>query len=247
MILLRNVALIDGDILIYRVGYTTNDHPVGIAMARMVTMVEGILDGVDCDAYQMFLTSSDKSNYRFDLYPEYKANRKAPKPVWYMELRSHLVSDYKASVVFKQEADDKIGIIATSLKGEGIICSIDKDLDQIPGPHYDFVKDVHYDITPEHALRFFYFQLLTGDRVDNIPGCKGIGPKKAERILDGLETEEEYQQACLEAYQDSYGLIHGYTNLVLFGRLLKIKTKEDEPLWVPAHLGGLKNEENEAA
>lgn len=239
------IALIDGDIITYRVGFTTNDLPVGIAVARLDATMDAIMEGSECDKYQLFLTSTDKSNFRFDLYPEYKANRKQPKPLWYMELRSHMVAEYKAQIVFKEEADDRLGIVATSLKGEGTICSIDKDLDQIPGPHYDFVKDVAYDVDPETALRFFYYQLLMGDRVDNIPGCRGIGPKKADRILDGLDTEEEYQKACLDAYQDAYGLIHGYTNLVLFGRLLKIRTKENEPLWVPEHLGDIKNRENE--
>src|SRR5690348_10130516 len=121
------LALIDGDICTYRVGFTTQDQPVGIACARMDKMIDLILEGCECEEFQVYLTSSDKSNYRFDLYPAYKANRKAPKPVWYMELRSHLITEYKAMMVFKMEADDYLGIQATKHPGS-VICSIDKDL-----------------------------------------------------------------------------------------------------------------------
>ena len=35
----------------------------------------------------------------------------------------------------------------------------------------------------EDTLRWFYKQVLMGDRVDNIPGLKGVGDKKADKIL----------------------------------------------------------------
>lgn len=237
-------ALIDGDILVYRVGYTTMEEPLGIALARMDTAVENILDETGCQEFEVFITSTDKSNYRFNLYPEYKANRKQPKPTWYEELRLHLKDVYKAAEVFGMEADDAMGIAQS---GETVLCTIDKDLDQIPGQHYDFVKEVHYEVCKEDAERFFYFQLLTGDRTDNVPGCKGIGPVKAHAALQGAETTAEYERACLEAYQKAYGPKTGLVNMILFGRLLKIKQSKEEQLWVPATLGVLKQEENEAA
>lgn len=222
------IGLIDGDILTYRIGFTTQDVPVQIACSRMDETVSRIVSGAGVDEFKVFLTGTDKQCFRFDLYKDYKANRKQPKPVWYQELRAHLIHDYEASVSTTIEADDAIGIAQDKTNYSTVICSIDKDLDQIPGKHYDFVKEVAYDVEPERAIRFFYLQLLQGDRVDNIPGIPGIGPKKADAILAGLESEEEYLEACVEAYQNA-DLSLEYMNLM--GQLLRIKQSMEEPLW----------------
>jgi 5'-3' exonuclease len=79
-------------------------------------------------------------------------------------------------------------------------------LDGIPGWHYNPVKDAHYYITLEEANYFFYTQLLTGDRVDNIKGVDGIGAKKAEKLLANLTTECQLYNACRAAYTGRYGL-----------------------------------------
>lgn len=222
-------CLIDGDICIYRIGFTTQDDPVGIAMARMDTLIYRIYQGRD---FQIYLTSTDHSNYRFNVYPDYKANRKAPKPIWYEELRMHLLADWNAEMVFGMEADDALGIAQNN---DTIICTIDKDLDQVPGKHYDFVKDVEYEVSEESAIRFFYFQILTGDTTDNIPGCKGIGPKKAGSALEACRTTEDYERTCAKLYRQAYGK-DWYDRLVTYGQCLKIKRKENEPLWLPAHV-----------
>lgn len=210
-----------------------------IACSRVDSFVARVLQCLGTDQFKCFITSREPG-YRFDLYPLYKANRKSPKPLWYDEIRAHLVSDYNAVNCYPNEADDALGIAQTE---NTVICTIDKDLDQVPGAHFDFVKEVKYEVSPQRALRFFYFQLLTGDRVDNIPGVPGIGPKKANAILEGLTTEEEYAKAVLKAYQDHYTAMDdpdipgfaGYVQMTLMGRLLKIKQREDEELWqVPA-------------
>src|SRR5258706_13648506 len=100
--------------------------------------IEDILKATNADNYKVFLTSDDKSNYRYTVSGTYKANRKNPRPIYYGELREHLITFYHTTVVTGEEADDALGVAQTS---ETIICSIDKDLNQCPGRHYDFVKD----------------------------------------------------------------------------------------------------------
>lgn len=221
-------CLIDGDILVYRVGFASQEkdadgNPVGIpealAKARMDTAIENILKAIDTTDYEVFITADDKSNFRHQIYPEYKANRKAPKPIHYQLLRDWLVNAHGAITAVEQEADD---VMADKQTADTVICSIDKDLDQIPGEHYDFVKDVRYSVTPERGLRFFYFQLLTGDRVDNVPGIEGIGPVKAEKILAGIEPNElSYVRRIREEYRNRYKKA-GDEMMLLMGRLLKI-------------------------
>jgi 5'-3' exonuclease len=161
-------ALIDGDILVYRTGYTTQDAALGIAKWRMDDSIRAILKDLGTEDYEVFLTSSDKSNYRFKLYDKYKANRKSEKPLHYSDLRDHLMAEHAAEMIFGEEADDALGIAQTK---DTVICSIDKDLDQIPGNHYNFVKRLSYYVSEAEGLKFFYFQLLRGDPADNIPGC----------------------------------------------------------------------------
>lgn len=220
------IALLDGDIISYRIGFTTQDVPVQIACSRVDAFIARVLECLGTEDFKLFLTST-APGYRAKLYPLYKANRKAiPKPLWYHEIREHMLHDYNGILCESIEADDALGF---NQRRDTVICTIDKDLDQIPGEHFDFVKEIKYSVTPERALRFFYFQLLMGDRVDNIPGVKGIGPKNAERILEGLTTEEQYVRAVLKAYGGDV------EQMTLMGRLLKIKQREDEPLWeVPA-------------
>jgi len=65
------------------------------------------------------------------------------------------------------------------------------------------VKHEEYYVTEEQGLRNFYTQMLTGDRTDNIIGLKGIGPKKAEKILVDCKTEEEMYATVVKSYLEA--------------------------------------------
>jgi len=225
-------ALIDGDIILYRVGYTTDKEEEWIAIARTNDTIRLILEEVSPESYEIFLSDS-AGNYRKALYPEYKANRTQPKPVHYDAIKAHLISFWEAKVATGQEADDALGINQT----EGsIICSIDKDLYQVPGNHYNFVTKEFRNVSPEEGVRHFYSQLLTGDKVDNVPGIYGIGPKKAEKILAPFYEPEEFYKAVLEAYKLAFSKEHSEEKIesmvLLNGQLLKIRQREEE-LWNP--------------
>ena len=129
-----------------------------------------------------------------------------------------------ASVSDGQEADDDIAIRATELKGEGLIVSIDKDFMQVPGWHYNFVKKVKKEVTPEEGLRFFYTQILMGDSADNIPGIHRVGPVKAAKMLADAKTEQELYACCVEAM--------GAERVLENGRLLWLRRTADQ-MWEP--------------
>lgn len=203
-------ALIDADILqlVYRIGFTTENEDIEIAKARLNTLVEKILYDTSATEYQCYLTASnDDTAFRRKVYPEYKLNRKAPKPVHYKALREFLIEEYGAVLCSCIEADDALGIAQTAIakaNGKSIIVSIDKDLDCVPGLHYNFVKENLYCVTNWQAAYNFYKQCLTGDTADNVKGITGIGPKKAEKILEGAVEEEELFQKVREAYSNDY-------------------------------------------
>lgn len=225
-------ALVDGDIILYRVGYTVDEEEEWIAIARTNDTVNTILAELGTDDYTIYLSDS-ANNFRLKLYPEYKANRTQPKPKHYELIKNHLIKEWGAIISLEQEADDALGI---SQSTDTIICSIDKDLHQIPGNHYNFVKKEYKIVSPEEGVRHFYHQLLTGDVTDNIPGIYGIGPKKAQKALVTLTNDFEFYSKVVEMYLEAYdkklevGQI--LDKILLNGRLLKIRQKEGE-LWEP--------------
>lgn len=199
-------ALIDADILLYRVGFTTEGLPEGIAKARMDETIDRILTDLLTDEYTCFLSPTGQTTFRYEIYPDYKATRVARKPEHYTCLREHILECHPAMVAQGEEADDLIGKEATGVP-EGssvVVVSIDKDLKQIPGDHYQFVKQERFTVTELEGLKHFYKQMLIGDTVDNIPGIHGIGEKKAGGAIDGLGTESECYNVTLAFYRNQY-------------------------------------------
>jgi len=198
------LALIDADIPIYRVGFTSETDPIEVATQKLDEMMEGILEATKATKYRAFLTATnDLSNFRRRVFPAYKANRIGkPKPVHYAALRKHLEDEWNAEVVYGIEADDALGIHQTP---ESVVISVDKDLLQIQGRHYNFVKDLWYDITPEEGSRRFYAQMITGDASDNIKGVPRKGEVAAMKALDGINDDETMFGIVYDLYQEAFG------------------------------------------
>lgn len=160
------------------------------------------------DIYTHMVLSGD-GNHRCDIatLKKYKGNRADKvKPVHYAAIRELLIREYGAKVVDGREADDEVSIVATnSAKTDDwnfVVASIDKDLDQIPGKHYDYMKKLHYSIDEGEGRRFFWYQVLAGDGTDNIPGAFRIGPKKAEQIMAQLDEEYDEDAQAYFSYDD---------------------------------------------
>ena len=196
---LPKVALIDADVIVYRVAFASEEEEEEICLARAKDLIfEIVYTELNCDDYKAYITGRGNFREVVATTAPYKGNRKDfQRPKHYHALREYL-QRLGAELVEGQEADDAIAIKAQ--EGHYWIVSIDKDFDQVPGWHYNFVKKEKYYVTEEEGLRNFYTQILTGDRVDNIIGIKGIGPVKAEKILKDCTTEREYYDACVKAY-----------------------------------------------
>lgn len=138
-----------------------------------------------------------------EVNPGYKQNRAGIRRPYHLAgCKKFLRDKYDAiAEVGELEADDLLIIRAEEIKGAGrytpIICSIDKDLRQYEGWHYNFQKGELKYVTGDEAHRNFYSQLLTGDSTDGIIGLKGVGPKTAEKILKPYTTSFEMYKAVL--------------------------------------------------
>ena len=99
------------------------------------------------------------------------------------------------------EADDLMSIIQSNPENAGktIIVSDDKDLLSCPGKLYRPTRGEKLDISEADADRAFFTQVLTGDSADSYPGCPGVGPKTAEKILGSHPSWGAIEQAFLKA------------------------------------------------
>ena len=197
-------ALIDQDLVCFRCAASAEEDDLGIAIYRANELFDQILEKTQASSYRAFLTGTN--NFRKQIYPEYKANRTAPKPKHLDDLRAWAVKELNAEVADDGlEADDMLGIYQTN---ETIICSLDKDLLQIPGQHFSWEingkgwtrPDTFVEQTELEGLRLFYEQCLKGDRSDNIKGIEGIGDKKAKVLLANARSEKEMLSIVLDAY-----------------------------------------------
>lgn len=232
-------SLIDGDILLYRVGFTTEEEDEDIARWRMEDLVTRILEESNADEYAIYFSPSRTETFRAKLNPLYKAHRTQPKPKHYEFLKKYLMDVWGAMQEVDQEADDALGIEQTYLRENeidtSIICSIDKDLLQIEGFHYNFVKGVFTEVSKEEGNHWFWKQLLIGDVADNVQGVIGIGPAKAEKALKDLfgGSDIDYYEKVKGMYSDCYTDLteEQIEDMILMnGRMLKIRTHEGE-LW----------------
>lgn len=163
------------------------------------------MESTNADDFQLYL--SGKNNFRYQVFPEYKAFRiDTYRPKWEKSTKDYLVDKWSAIWTDGYEADDAMGI---NQKEDTIICTIDKDLDQIPGAHYrwaivrkgvEVTPEKLYEVSEEEAIYNFYYQLLVGDPADGIKGCAGIGKVKATRILSSCTSEQEMFKAVREVY-----------------------------------------------
>lgn len=249
--------LIDGDVLVYRhahaeqqvVKWDSSLHMMWAELKPAVVKIRNYLtelqEKLEADSVSVVLSDVDNS-FRRDLLPEYKAARVGGvRPVIYQPLRDFFMDDYNAIVEPRLEGDDLLGLYATSpaYQGEGVICTIDKDLGTVPGFHFNLAQsDARvYSIDQTEADYNFLIQTLMGDRTDGYPGCPGIGPKRAEKILEGMARAREplgYGWArVLEAYEKAglsyeFALANARCARILRGDEYNFKTKEIK-LWEP--------------
>jgi 5'-3' exonuclease len=198
-------VLVDGDPFAYRAAFSCENDPVEDALDKLDDILTQSLNEVmweiDPNNYAVFLTG--KGNFRYDvaITYDYKGNRKGvEKPQHLQAIRKHMIDSWDAIVSKGEEADDLCGIWATNYGKDAIVVSIDKDMLQIPCSHYNPNKRTMTEVGEFEGLRFFYTQILTGDKADNIVGLYGIGPVKATKMLAECTTEAEMYEECLRAY-----------------------------------------------
>jgi DNA polymerase I len=167
------------------------------ARQRVDQDIARMQERLNADHVVLALSEHGDGPWRRKVLPSYKANRRdTHKPELIKPLRDYVTEVYTTYRKPGMEGDDCLGILATAakppscVKGERVICAVDKDLMAVPGLHYNWRTDdaaeqepTVVEVSEKQADRFHMTQTLTGDTADNYKGCPGIGPKKAEAIL----------------------------------------------------------------
>ena len=224
-----SLALVDADSIYFRTCFVTkNKKEIRKYIRKTLSEIESHVMGEHFDEVKMMIAVKGKGNFRKDLYPDYKATRpELDKDMKEALNYAHnfMVEDVGAVRADGMEADDLVSIWAAEAREMEIaytVAGIDKDLLQIPGSHYNFVRGTSQVVTADEAQLNLMLQCLTGDGSDNIPGIKGIGPKKASKILAGLPSDRLWNRVRA-AWRG-----HGAGDPTLSLRLLQMLTSWEE-------------------
>lgn len=234
-------ALIDLDPIVYQYSdlkFPDGEYmPASLSASLAVSKIESIIENSGCDTWLGYLTfGPDNFRNAVATIREYKGNRKdREKPHHYDYLRGFLSDIPNVKMIFGMEADDALSIAQCSSKEKTtVICTLDKDLDMVPGYHYRWSKGNVKEIplwfqTEVGGLRCFYKQLLLGDTVDNIHGLYGVGPKSNYiSAIDEMDDEGTMVRHVLALYRKWYGN-YAEQFMTECGKLLWMKrTLEDD-------------------
>lgn len=207
--------LIDGDVYIYRAAATcekvinwdddnyVNYASLSEAKVLFINTISELLNKFETKEYTIAL--SHYKNFRKEINPDYKANRKDKKPpMVYTPLRQWVEQEYNIFCREYLEGDDILGILATSkviIKNTNkIIVSLDKDMKTLPCKYHNNRNDESIIVSEQEANYNHMLQTLTGDQADNYKGLAGCGLKTAEKIISKDMSYRQMWQAVVEAY-----------------------------------------------
>lgn len=146
-----NIALIDADRICMGAGFGSEKSekgtlvhvdPLPYALQKAKMILQKIKNNVKAKEYVLYLGDNKSKHFRYKIAKTlpYKGNRKDVKRPEHEEaIREYLIKYHGAKVIRGVEVDDALGIAQChNLNSmDSILCSNDKDLDQIPGWHYD--------------------------------------------------------------------------------------------------------------
>lgn len=252
--------VMDFDQAIYACGFATEGEPLSHATFLIDKKIEAALKETKAATYRLYLHG--EGNFREDIATtvKYKGTRFDRKPSSYDDLRQYVDEKYDVSFINGMEVDDAVSILlwkdyestaGDPEKANIILSSPDKDLNNTPGWHHNPRVGVVKWIDNTQAFRHFCFQMLTGDRVDSIPGLpdlpityrikhnlprtKGIGEVTAKKLLQsskGMYASSNSLATVFDAYME-WGL---YCEAMSESQIKEYALEQGRLLWMTREL-----------
>ncbi|MCF6332076.1 MAG: DNA polymerase I [Draconibacterium sp.] len=206
----QKLFLLDAFALIYRSYFAFIRNPrfnsKGLNTSAMLGVTNTIVQLLEKENPNFIGAVFDVSapTFRHKMFPEYKANREAMpedlrKSIPYIR---KIIEGFNIPIIEKSgfEADDVIGTLAKQAEKQGFttyMMTPDKDYAQLvsektfmfkPGkaggdPEVWGLPEVQEKFGIETADQVIDILGLMGDSADNIPGCPGVGPKSAQKLI----------------------------------------------------------------
>jgi|TARA_R100000084_G_C4628555_1_gene137088 DNA polymerase-1 len=182
--------LIDADYIVYKscaaaeydIDWGDDVIMVGSKFSEAYNGVKRDLDRISGEFFdsEVILFFSDSTNFRKRVAPDYKGHRNRKKPCGYRRVIYKLHDEYKVIRMPELEADDAMGIYATS-NDDCVVVSPDKDMKQIPGRLYNMEE--MFTIDKQSGWEWFLIQTLAGDSTDGYSGAPGFGIKTSQKFF----------------------------------------------------------------
>jgi DNA polymerase-1 len=252
----NRLILVDGSGYIFRAYYALppmsrkDGTPVNAVFGFTNMLVKLIEDYSDEKLIVIF--DASRENFRNKIYPKYKANRgETPEdliPQFNLIKQSVKAFNIPQLELEGYEADDIIATYtnqAKKLNISSLIISSDKDLMQLVNDQVEMLDPMKnkrigieeviekFGVKPNKVIQI---QALTGDKIDNIPGAPGIGPKTALELIkqfgdiEGLikNVEKIKQEKRKNVIRNSERDIRVSLDLVTLDNKVKLPLSIDE-------------------
>lgn len=213
----KKLFLLDAYALIYRAYYAFIKNPRINSKGQNTSAIFGFVNTLEeilrkeNPTHIAVVFDAPGPTFRHTEYENYKAQRETtPEDIQAsIPLIKEILKAYNIPIleIPGYEADDVIGTIAKKMAAQGVdvyMMTPDKDYAQLSDkgiyiykPRYgnnDFdildKKKVMEKYSITHPMQMIDLLALMGDSSDNIPGCPGIGPKTAEKLLKEFGSVE---------------------------------------------------------
>ena len=192
--MLTRTAVVDADTIAYISALNNQIEDLGeldmpSALAEVETKLNYIQQATSCEHLELHFSGS--SNYRYDIYADYKANRRGkPTPAGLADLKQEICHKFDGTVHTDIEADDYVVWAKTSNPNYTLV-SIDKDvLNSCVGRHYSyhFQNPKHVNVSLDTASEWAMVQTIKGDPTDNIKGVKNYGDIKTAKFIESIRS-----------------------------------------------------------
>ncbi len=205
------LLLVDGSSYLFRAYHalppltTPEGIPTG-AVYGVINMLKKLIE-TESPEYLAVIFDHKGKTFRHDFDPNYKANRPSMPDELAQQIPyvHDIIKAMGIPLIIEAgvEADDVIGTYATQAREAGwqvLISTGDKDMAQLVCPQVSLINTMNNRVsTPESVIEKFGvkaeqiidYLALMGDKVDNIDGVPGVGPKTAAKWLmqyDSLEN-----------------------------------------------------------
>lgn len=240
-------ALVDADFIKYKVTYKIATRiPLGLEEQERNEMIIEIINEVlnyyvyctEADRYIFVFSDKTKNLHRYHsaLEREYKGKRTYEEKyegewsdlAFISGYLNHTLTTIK---VPGMEADDVVSLMQ---RENTFIISEDKDLDQVPGIHYDLSPlrkgndGFFYETGYNDAINCLVKQMITGDSTDNIVGVPGKGLAYFRDHVEPITSPFQKWSKVMSVYFEKYGPYKGIHHFVENFNLLAMRTMVGE-------------------